>query len=57
MDVAAHTSLEPEAINHIPGLADWTGVVLCRIHGETATPRRMQADVTEAVGLAPSLRE
>ena len=43
-EVAAHTSLEPEAIDHITGLDDGTGVVLCRFRGEAATVREVLAE-------------
>ena len=56
-EVAAHASLEPDALDHITGLGDGTGVVLCRIRGGAAPRRGTQADMAEAVGLAPSLRD
>ena len=43
-EVTAHTSLEPEAIDHITALDDGTGVVLCRIRGEAATVREVLAE-------------
>jgi predicted DNA binding protein len=43
-EVAAHPELEREAIDHITGLADGTGVVLCRIRGDPATVRDVMAD-------------
>ena len=43
-EVAAHPDLEREAIDHITGLADGTGVVLCRLRGDTATVRAVLAD-------------
>ena len=39
-EVAAHASLEPEAIDLINVLDDGTGVVLCRIRGGAAAPAR-----------------
>jgi hypothetical protein len=43
-EVAAHPDLEREAIDHITGLADDTGVVLCRLRGDTATVRAVLSD-------------
>jgi hypothetical protein len=43
-EVAAHPSLDREAIEHITGLADGTGVVLCRLRGDTATVESVLAD-------------
>jgi predicted DNA binding protein len=38
-EVAAHPELQREAIDHITGLADGSGVLLCRIRGDAGTVR------------------
>lgn len=43
-EVAARPDLEREAIDHITGLADGAGVVLCRLRGEAATVEAVLGD-------------
>ena len=43
-EVASHPDLDREAIDHVTGLSDGTGVVLCRLRGEAATVRAVLAD-------------
>lgn len=45
-EVAARPGLERDAIDHITGLADGTGVVLCRLRGDAATVEGVLGDTT-----------
>lgn len=47
-EVAARPDLQREAIDHITGLSDGAGVVLCRLRGEAAALEEVLAD-TEGV--------
>lgn len=42
--VAAHPDLERAAIDHVTGLADGAGVVLCRLRGEAAAVETLLGD-------------